>query len=193
MARPGPGYRFGVRARGATPVVDVTSATRFVEDGLAAWRLVRLAHSDYLTQPLRDRIYDALDGAAPGEDDPRVGTCECGHPAEQHEPRGEVPPRPCRALRCACQEYRPLASPRVARLLHPKLAALVECPYCLGVWSAAAVVLLRAIGAGWLVRVLAVSAVAAELARREAGYEARGPVSRPDRRIVPGAAPVGTP
>jgi hypothetical protein len=140
------------------------SMLTLVEDSLASWRIVRLVRDDYLTQPVRDHIYDALDGDAPGED-ADVGTCECGHPREQHGSLSGNGSPHC-AAECDCDRYRPIASARVARIRHPKLTTLLECPHCLGVWAAGAVVLLRRLRLGWLVRVLAISAVGGELARR---------------------------
>ena len=160
------GYRAWMEGRGSAGVAEVVSATRLVEDALATWRLVRLVRSDYLTQPLRDRVYDLLDGDAAGEDE-CVGTCTCGHPKEQHAAAVDGASARCHRPGCPCGRYRPIASARVARLRHPKLATLLECPYCLGVWAAGAVLLVRALHANWLVRLLAVSAVASELAIRE--------------------------
>jgi uncharacterized protein DUF1360 len=155
-----------MEGRGSAGVAEVVSATRLVEDALATWRLVRLVRSDYLTQPLRDRVYDLLDGDATGEDE-HVGTCACGHPREQHAAPVDGVSARCHRAGCPCGRYRPIASARVARLRHPKLATLLECPYCLGVWAAGAVLLVRALHANWLVRLLAISAVASELAIRE--------------------------
>jgi uncharacterized protein DUF1360 len=152
--------------RRSVGLAEVGGATQLVEDALATWRVVRLVRSDYLTQPVRDRIYDLLDGDAPGEDE-QVGTCTCGHPKEQHAAAADGAPARCHRAGCPCGRYRPIASARVARLRHPKLATLLECPYCLGVWAAGAVLLARAVHADWLVRLLAVSAVASELAVRE--------------------------
>ncbi len=160
------GYRASMEGRGSG-VTEVVGATRLVEDALATWRIVRLVRSDYLTQPIRDRVYDLLDGDASGEDDECVGTCTCGHPKEQHVARVTGGSPRCHRAGCPCARYRPIASARVARLRHPKLATLLECPYCLGVWAAGAVLLVRAVHANWLVRLLAISAVASELAIRE--------------------------
>jgi hypothetical protein len=142
-----------------------------VEDVLAAWRLVRLARTDTITQPLRDRLYDVLDeDAVPSGVEPDVDSCECGHPSESHEDRfGPC----CAALvrlgsesvrSCVCEQYRPRASARAARMRHPKLATLVECPYCLSIYAAGLVLVLRRLRCGWLVRLLAVSALAGEVA-----------------------------
>lgn len=46
------------------------------------------------------------------------------------------------------------------------LTKLIDCPYCLSVWAAGVVLLLRALRLHWLVRLLAASAVAGELAAR---------------------------
>lgn len=51
-----------------------------------------------------------------------------------------------------------------ARVVDGKLSQLIECPYCLGVWAATLVLLMRRLHLGWLVRLLAVAAVAGELA-----------------------------
>jgi Protein of unknown function (DUF1360) len=147
-------------------VAGAASVTALVEDALAAWRVVRLVRSDYLTQPIRDRVYDLLDGDAVGEDD-HIGTCVCRHAKEQHVRVADEAPHRCHHPGCPCGRYRPIASARVARLRHPKLATLLECPYCLGVWAAGAVLVARALHANWIVRLLAVSAVASELATRE--------------------------
>ena len=166
VANPSGGYAVSMPT--ATAPGELGRLTSLAEDALATWRLVRLVRSDYLTQSLRDRVYGLLDGDEPVDvrtDDPdretEVGTCVCGHPREQHAGDG------CHATGCECHEYRPMASARVARLRHPKLATLLECPYCLGVWAAACVLVLRGVRADWLVRLLAVSALASELAVRE--------------------------
>src|SRR4051812_45532055 len=121
-----------------TATAVAPGAIALVEDALASWRLVRLVESDYITQPLRDRVYDLLDSDAEVKGpEPDVGTCQCGHAKEQHTGIG------CHAEGCTCAEFRPMASAGVARLRHPKLTTLMECPYCLGIWAAAAVVVLR--------------------------------------------------
>ena len=155
--------RASPKTAGAHPAAQ---AGALLEDALATWRLVRLAHDDYITQPLRDRLYDVLDGDASGED-PDIGTCTCKHPKEQHAAGSDMhsDASAC-AADCECREYQPLASARVARLRHPKLTTLMECPHCLAVWGAATVVLLRYLRLGWAVSLLAASAVASELARR---------------------------
>ena len=57
-----------------------------------------------------------------------------------------------------------LDGPR-ARLRGPA-AEIAACPWCASVWAAAAVLVLRWLQLGWLVRLLAVSAVAGEIAAR---------------------------
>lgn len=136
---------------------------RLLEDIGATWRIVRLVRSDKITQPLRDRLRDVLDeDAEPDADEPDVETCTCGHPQRAHD-SGVGQCRVADRL-CPCMQYVPIASAKVARQRHPKLSQLMECPYCLGIWAAALVLLMRRLRLGWLVRLLAVAAVAGEIA-----------------------------
>jgi hypothetical protein len=141
-----------------------------IMDALAAWRLVRLVRVDYIMQPLRDRIYEVLaEGAPPTTDEHEIGTCRCGHPREMHHAASGAAQRQgaCTTESCPCTAFRPFASANEARLRHPKLAALLECPYCLSMWAALVVAVASRLPLGrTIIRLLAVSAAAGELSAR---------------------------
>lgn len=138
------------------------SPAELLADSLAAHRLTRLVTADVITQPLRDRI---LAWAWRGR------RFEVVHAAEQ---RGDIPDAGL-ALVCANR-----AGGRLQGILPegaiqeamkdgqlgdpPKLATLITCRWCAGVYVAAAVVALRAAnprGWSWAARGLACASAAA--------------------------------
>lgn len=54
----------------------------------------------------------------------------------------------------------------VPEVAHPMLVKFLDCPYCVSVWAALAVLVLRGLRLGWVVRLLAISAVAGEVSAR---------------------------
>lgn len=118
-----------------------------VLDGLAVYRLTRLATADVLTQPLREHVIEAA------------------YDRDLHRPHDqglleEVPTEvPDRWQLTAEMDVDP-----------PPLATLVTCRWCASVWIAAAVLPWRRTRAWKALRwLLAASAAAALLARAEDG------------------------
>jgi len=118
------------------------NALRLAIDAAAAYRLTRLVTADSITAPLRDRWVEAA-YVAQGR-------------AEQHRPHPVVP-------NAWSEEAMADENP-------PKLAELVVCRWCAGMWLSAGVVAARRLAPDlWepLATVLALSAGAALLARLE--------------------------
>lgn len=119
------------------------AALDLLVDALAAYRLTRLVTADTITEPLRARI--VIDAFVKAGLDVPAG--------ENAEGIVEV----SQALGLPAQ-------------LVPKLATLVTCRWCAGVWVAAGVVVAATVAPRpwrWVARALAVSAAAALIARAE--------------------------
>ncbi len=125
--------RFG-KAPGATPAAS-TLWSELLIDGLATYRLTRLATADVISEPARQAVLRTVGAEPPpGRDDP---TAE--------------------------EIVESLKDP-------PKLATLVTCRWCAGMWIAAGVMAARQVAPkAWqpVARGLALSASAVLLARLE--------------------------
>lgn len=119
-----------------------------VVDALATYRLTRLVVTDSLLDEIRTGTLIWL-----GEECRR-----CDHVIDAHSQPPGQPPR-CTIIGCSCALYVPR---------HPKLAELLECPWCVSIWIAAGVVAARRIAPrlwGPIAALLAASTIAGVLSR----------------------------
>jgi hypothetical protein len=129
------------------------TALQLATDALAAYRLTRLITADTITAPLRDRWVEAA-YVAQGR-------------AEANRPRGPVTITRQGATLTYPGDWAEVA---LADEQPPKLAELVVCRWCAGMWVALGVVAARRLAPrAWtpLATALALSAGAALLARLE--------------------------
>jgi hypothetical protein len=141
MPGPGPAAEVLARRPWPWPPVAVVSALELLVDAAATHRLTRLVTADSITEPLRYRIVAALIVDAQG------------HPLTDDQ----------------------VAAPDATELVvvtptAPKLAVLLTCRWCAGMWVAGGVGLVRLVAPrGWdrAARVLACSSAAALLAAIE--------------------------
>lgn len=127
------------------------SLPEVVFDSLAAHRLTRLVTADTITQPLRDRVLAWAWHARAQE--VLLTAHSAGLPSERTHDLRRLP----EGWIQEAMETKALEDP-------PKLATLVTCRWCAGVYVAAAVTALRAVeprGWGWVARGLACASAAA--------------------------------
>lgn len=156
------------------------SGARLVEDMAAAWRLTRLVTTDVIASKPRMAVLrwalrmpqcESVYSLTANEQGRGLVDYDVRCEREWHGPAGfhtieasHLPPTVRAAIRpneydgpfrWASGDTRERVTPDrdpVPEVAHPMLVKFLDCPYCVSVWAALAVLVLRGLRLGWVVR-----------------------------------------